>query len=64
MAAVLAATYPDLFAGLAVHSGLAYRSATNLPAALQAMARGHAPTPPPAHDATRGRSQHRDPRHR
>lgn len=40
MACVLAATYPDLFAGLAVHSGLAYRSATDLPSALQAMRRG------------------------
>jgi poly(hydroxyalkanoate) depolymerase family esterase len=53
MAAVLAATYPDLFTGLAVHSGLAYRSATNLPAALEAMARGHASAPPPAHDHSR-----------
>lgn len=42
MACVLAATYPELFAGLAVHSGLAYRSATGLPSALQAMRRGAA----------------------
>ncbi len=40
MACVLAATYPELFAGLAVHSGLAYRSAVGLPAALHAMRRG------------------------
>src|SRR3954447_14539282 len=48
MAAVLAATYPDLFCGLAVHSGLAHRSATSLPAALKAMANGgDAGSPPP-----------------
>jgi poly(hydroxyalkanoate) depolymerase family esterase len=40
MAAVMAATYPDLFAAAAIHSGLAYRSAANTSAALNAMARG------------------------
>ena len=40
MAMILAATYPDLFAAGAVHSGLAYRSATSLSAAFAAMGRG------------------------
>jgi poly(hydroxyalkanoate) depolymerase family esterase len=40
MAAVMAATYPDVFAGLAIHSGLAYGSARTMPAAMQAMSRG------------------------
>jgi poly(hydroxyalkanoate) depolymerase family esterase len=40
MAAAVAATYPDVFAAVAIHSGLAYGSARTLPAATQAMRRG------------------------
>jgi poly(hydroxyalkanoate) depolymerase family esterase len=40
MAAILATCYPDLFAAVAVHSGLAYKSATSMQSAFEAMARG------------------------
>ncbi|HET8911781.1 MAG TPA: PHB depolymerase family esterase [Ktedonobacteraceae bacterium] len=40
MSAILGATYPDVFAAIGVHSGLAYQSATNLTGGLRAMRRG------------------------
>lgn len=48
MAEVLAATYPDVFEAVAVHSGLPYKSAVDVPSALAAMKQGAAADPVPS----------------
>jgi poly(3-hydroxybutyrate) depolymerase len=50
MAEILAATYPDVFDAVGIHSGLPYKSAADVPSAFAAMSgkAAFAPEPPAA----------------
>lgn len=48
MAVILGETHPELFAAVGVHSGLPYRSASDIPSALATMKGRGMATPPPA----------------
>ena len=61
MAAIMSATYPELYAATAIHSGLAYGSASDMASAFDAMRGGSRPVAPVQgkrhHKSTNGRGR-------
>jgi poly(hydroxyalkanoate) depolymerase family esterase len=61
MALILAVCYPDLFAAVAVHSGLPYRSADSVASALAKMGRAGATWAPDGHELHAAMGEHTRP---
>lgn len=58
MALILAVCYPDLFAAVAIHSGLPYRSADDVASAFAAMGRAGAAPAPDGHPISAAMGEH------